>query len=129
MLDHWTDNILLTLSCAMIDYWTGLRDILLRHTNITQPPTDIWHTLNSQQAAVSRGCHSSAANPPGGKASSAAGGPNSSAAVGPFLLLDASLQLTIFKADDPAWLRVQLVGSFDSGFVGFGVALPGGLLD
>jgi hypothetical protein len=34
--------------------------------------------------------------------------------------------LTISKAADPSKMRVQLVGRFDSGYIGFGVAKPGG---
>lgn len=59
-----------------------------------------------------------------GLASSSSSSGNASVA-GPFKLLDGAVELTISKAADPSKMRVQVVGRFDKGFIGFGVAKPG----
>eukprot|EP00775_Hariotina_reticulata_P010239 gene10239-10398_t len=102
----------------------GLRDILLRHTNITDLPMDIWHR-NTLQSASGRACSSSGWESKAMSSSNISknqGDNGSNNVAGPWTMLDKTLELTIAAADDPAWLRVKLVGAFGSGFVGFGVA-------
>ncbi|KAF6254205.1 heme peroxidase [Scenedesmus sp. NREL 46B-D3] len=98
---------------------TGLRDLFLRNTNITELPDSIWVL---DQESILGVCPGDAV---GGSsnASALAGGSSSNETVaGPFMLLGGVVELVISKAADPSRLRVQLTGKFDHGFIGFGVA-------
>ncbi|WIA19191.1 hypothetical protein OEZ85_003836 [Tetradesmus obliquus] len=104
---------------------TGLRDIIMRNTNITELPDSVWVVAKDSVLGVcpADAAGSSSSGGGAGLASSSSSSGNASVA-GPFKLLDGAVELTISKAADPSKMRVQVVGRFDKGFIGFGVAKP-----
>ncbi|WIA39466.1 hypothetical protein OEZ86_005565 [Tetradesmus obliquus] len=118
------NGLFTTQEVAEID-GTGLRDIIMRNTNITELPDSVWVVAKESVLGVcpANAAGSSSSGGGAGLASSSSSGGNASVA-GPFKLLDGAVELTISKAADPSKMRVQAVGRFDKGFIGFGVAKP-----
>eukprot|EP00877_Chromochloris_zofingiensis_P003830 jgi/Chrzof1/13448/Cz07g33170.t1 len=94
---------------------TGLRDIILRNTNISVLPDDIWTLRNTSHLT----CAAS-----GQKLQS---GGNTNDYAGPFMpsnLQDGTMSVEFFKGSSDAMLRVKVTAK-GAGWVGFGVAQPG----
>lgn len=99
--------------------------------SLLQLPDNIWtlseDTLLGVCPAGTSGMATSSTSASGAALAAAggSGGANASTIAGPFKLLGGVIELTIFKTSDPNKIRVQEVGHFDRGFMGFGVPKAG----
>eukprot|EP00877_Chromochloris_zofingiensis_P003835 jgi/Chrzof1/13452/Cz07g33210.t1 len=101
---------------------TGLRDIILRNTNISVLPDDIWTLRNTSYLT----CAANGQQPTLVRGAGTSGG-NTNDHAGPFTppnLQDGTVSVEFFKGSSDAMLRVKVTAK-GAGWVGFGVAQPG----
>lgn len=109
---HWPSMWLIVLRAGHCCSRAGLRDIIMRNTNIKDLPADIWTATGSMTCAAGSGGAGGSRNAPGHNKLAMSS------------LLGGTASLDVQPAQDPGWVKVAVTAAGE-GWLGFAVADPG----